>query len=200
MTFSIEPVPEYITRSMKEKNIWTAECPISLQNLRLLTLQHYDFEKNLFSGQLIVHEKISSNVIQIFRELFKIKFPIAKIQLMDTYNGDDNISMESNNSSCFNYRKIANSNIISMHSYGLAIDINPVQNPYITEGSSKNNLKIWPDQGKDYLNRNNSRPGMVEPVVGIFAKYGFDVWGGSWNLPVDYHHFQVQRTSLPEFL
>lgn len=200
MTFSIEQVPYPLSISMKSKNIWTSECSVPIESLRLLNLTHYDFENKLLSGQMIVHEKVAKNVISIFEELLKIKFPIKKISLIDNYNGDDQLSMSDNNSSCFNYRKIANSKIISMHSYGLAIDINPVQNPYIFDSKVENMLEIWPDEGKLYLNRTNRRAGMVEPIVTLFAYYGFTVWGGSWNEPLDYHHFQIDRLHLSDFL
>ena len=200
MTFSIEQVPYSLSVSMKSKNIWTSEGPVQIASLRLLDLTHYDFYNKLLSGQMVVHEKVAQNVISIFEELLKIRFPIKKISLIDNYNGDDQLSMSDNNSSCFNYRKIANSQVISMHSYGLAIDINPVQNPYIFDSKIENKLEIWPDEGKSYLNRKNQRAGMVESIVTLFAYYGFTVWGGSWNEPLDYHHFQIDRLHLSNFL
>jgi hypothetical protein len=200
MTFSIGQIPHSLLGSMMSKNIWTSECPVPMESLKFLNLTHYDFENKLLSGQMIVHEKVAKNVISIFEELLKIKFPIKKISLIDNYNGDDQLSMSDNNSSCFNYRKIANSKVISMHSYGLAIDINPVQNPYIFDSKVENKLEIWPDEGKLYLNRTNQRAGMVEPIVTLFAYYGFSVWGGSWNEPLDYHHFQIDRLHLSNFL
>jgi hypothetical protein len=198
--FQIQPIPEIIQTSMKSKNIWAPNCPASFSQLRLLTLSHYDFDGNLQEGEMITHEKIAANVIIIFQELLKIKFPIAKIQLIDNYNGNDELSMADNNSSCFNNRLIPNSDLISMHSYGLAIDINPVQNPYIVDEQIESELKIWPDSGKSYLNRTNQRPGMVEPIVPIFTKNGLNIWGGNWNYPVDYHHFQVDRGNLGDFV
>ena len=185
---------------MKLKNIWNSNCSVPLEKLKLLILSHYDFDNNLTQGQMVVHEKIASNIILIFKELLNFKFPIAKIRLIDHYNGNDELSMTDNNSSCFNYRMIPNSDVISMHSYGLAVDINPLQNPYVVDEKIKNELKIWPDSGKEYLNRNNQRPGMVEQIVPIFIKHGLNIWGGNWNSPLDYHHFQIDRANLGEFL
>lgn len=199
MTFSVNTLPKDVVNSMKTKHIWVPDCPVPLEKLRLINIDHYNFDQKIISGRMIVHEKVSKQVMTIFQELLKIKFPIEKIALIDEYEGHDENSMADNNSSSFNYRKIINSDAISMHSYGLAIDINPVQNPYIISGNSKNDLKIWPAEGSDYLNRSNQRPGMVEQIVPIFAKYGFDVWGGTWNLPIDYHHFQIDRAKLAEF-
>lgn len=198
--FSSSSIPEFIITSMRSKNIWNSNCPIPLERLKLLTLFHYDFNNNIVQGQMVVHEKIAKNTILIFQELLKIKFPIEKIKLIDNYDGDDELSMADNNSSCFNFRMIPNTDVISMHSYGLAIDVNPLQNPYIVDNSVANELKIWPDSGKEYLNRNNQRAGMVERIVKIFAIHGLDIWGGNWNTPVDYHHFQIDRANLEEFL
>jgi hypothetical protein len=108
--------------------------------------------------------------------------------------------MAANNSSAFNYRKIAidGNDAISIHSYGLAIDINPVQNPYV--GNFKDHLtkdcgtaEVWPKAGIQYMNRRNRRPGMVEEIVDIFSLNGFRDWGGNWNDLQDYHHFQTPR-------
>ena len=229
MNFSIESIPKDTASSMRAKNIWNEACPVTLEKLRLLKLTHYDFAGNLCAGEMIVHEKIAEITISIFKELLTLKFPIEKIRLIDHYDGNDELSMADNNSSCFNYRMIAGSEIVSMHACGLAIDINPVQNPYIiipeirhpeehevrrgdllqlheiaaSPAAPRNDapcaqVKIYPSAGKTYLNRANQRPGMLEPVVSIFTQHGL-IWGGSWNSPIDYHHFQVDRARLSEF-
>ena len=102
--------------------------------------------------------------------------------------------MAANNSSCFNFRKIDGSELLSMHSYGLAIDINPVQNPFIQKD------KISPLDGKSFLNRRDEVAGLVEPIIDIFYKYGFTVWGGRWTTPIDYHHFQVPRDQVYDLI
>jgi hypothetical protein len=136
---------------------------------------------------------MAKNYIDIFKELFAVQFPIDKIKTIEQYHGDDIASMEDNNSSSFNYRKIAGTDKLSIHSYGLAIDINPVQNPMISINNQTHSIEVYPKQGVNFLNRNNVRPGMLEPIVDIFKKHGLDVWGGSWNNPIDYHHFQVEK-------
>lgn len=102
--------------------------------------------------------------------------------------------MSANNSSCFNFRKIAGTDKLSLHAYGLAIDINPMQNPFIQ------NSKISPANGKDFIDRSKIKAGMVEPVVEVFYKYGFTEWGGNWQEPIDYHHFQVPRQQIEALL
>lgn len=100
--------------------------------------------------------------------------------------------MADNNTSCFCHRPIEGSTIPSMHSYGLAIDINPVQNPFITfEPGNEHNPIIEPKEGWQFLNRHNQKPGMVEDVVSLFAEQGFVRWGGTWTTPIDFHHFEI---------
>lgn len=200
MNFKILEIPDIIESSMKSNGIWRKECPVSLDNLRLLEVTHYDFNGRLQNGQIIVHYKIADNVVAIFRELLAVKFPIHKVCLMDAYGGDDELSMKDNNSSAFVFRNIPGSDTISMHSYGLAVDINPVQNPYVTIDAKSNEFNVYPQEGGLFLNRHNQRPGMLEPIVHIFKSNSLDIWGGEWNSPIDYHHFQVPGDKRNEFL
>ncbi len=194
MKFEIKNVPKNIRVSMMQKGIWSSECPIPISKLRLLYLSYYNFENQMVIGRMIVLDSIAESVISIFKELFMIKFPIHQIDLIDKYNGDDELSMSANNSSCFNFRKIEGSKLLSMHSYGLAIDVNPVQNPFVKDE------KILPSEGSKYLNRENNKNGMVESVISIFYKHGFTVWGGNWETPIDYHHFQVPRDRVTDLI
>jgi hypothetical protein len=194
MKFEIKEIPENIRNSMTSKGIWSNDCPVPMSRLKLLELSHYNFAKNIKLGQMIVLDKVAESVTSIFQELFTLQFPIQNMELIDKYNGDDYLSMDANNSSCFNFRKIDGSELLSMHSYGLAIDINPVQNPYIQPSG------IYPSIGKDFLDRADIRAGMVESIVDIFYKHGFTVWGGNWTTPIDYHHFQVPREEVERLI
>lgn len=194
---------ESIMNDMTQKNIWSPECPISLDRLNILQIFYIDFngiEKH--NGALMVHDVAADYVLEIFKTLYNNKFPIANINLINDYSGDDEKSMEDNNTSAFNCRKIMNTNTYSIHSYGLAIDLNPKQNPYLLNDyqKDKSTIPVFPPKGMEYINRFNVRNGMVETilnnnetVVDIFKKYGFSIWGGEWNDPVDWHHFQVTR-------
>ncbi len=193
MKFTISEIPEEIAQDMQAKAIWVSDCPVALSELRLLNVSHYDFDGNIVAGQIIVLDKIAKNVISIFEELLALKFPIHSLKLMNDFNADDELAMNANNSSGFNFRAIAGTDKLSMHSYGLAIDINPLQNPYIIIDENTNNVEVFPVQGAKFLNRNNLRKGMVEPIVPIFKKHGISIWGGDWNSPIDYHHFQTER-------
>jgi hypothetical protein len=101
--------------------------------------------------------------------------------------------MADNNSSAFCFRPVARTGQISVHSYGVAVDLNPQQNPYIVIKEDKGIAEIHPAKGWEYLNRHIVRPGMVESIVPIWAEQGFLVWGGQWTTPIDYHHFQLHR-------
>ena len=182
----ISTLPHAIIQSMMSKGIWTPECPVSLDDLRLMVTDYYDFNGHIKTGQMVIHHKITDAANSIFSELYKIKFPIHKMTLIDEYNGNDDLSMTDNNSSCFNYRKIYGTDRVSVHSWGTAIDINPRENPYITQDG-----KIHPEDGKLFLDRSDLRPGMVEPIVHLFTDHGFD-WGGNWTTIKDYHHFEIK--------
>jgi hypothetical protein len=110
---------------------------------------------------------------------------------MNYYDGDDDAADVDNNTSSFNDRVVAGTNTLSLHAYGAAIDLNPVQNPFVTVTGGKHEAS--PAEGKLYLDRNVAKPGMAEPVIDIFADNGFSIWGGDWHNPIDYQHFQLSR-------
>lgn len=197
--FSKSSISQELAQDMIKQNIWSDNCPVPLDRLSLLNLSYVDFDGvEHQDGQLIVHDVVADHVIEIFKKLYENKFPIASIKLISDYNGDDEKSMAANNTAAFNCRNIANSKNISIHSYGLAIDVNPIQNPFVEIDSA--DVSVHPEAGVDYLNRKNIRTGMVETsltsgktVIDIFNQHGFTIWGGNWNTPIDWHHFQVTR-------
>ncbi len=204
--FSKITLDSKLRQTMIKKNIWSNNCPVPLDRLSLLRLSYVDFEgTEHHNGKMIVLDVVADHVLAIFKELFDNKFPIASINLINDYEGNDELSMENNNSSAFNCRNIANGNVSSIHSYGLAIDVNPQQNPYLItkyEEMSKGSIPVFPALGIAYVNRRNIRTGMVESVVNnntketvvdVFSKHGFKIWGGNWNDPIDWHHFQLTR-------
>ena len=193
MNFQINTLDQNVIDQMKEHNIWSDECPVPLNDLRVVTVTHYNFDAKIITGEIMVHKNIAEKVVNVFQELFDRKFAIHSLKLIQEFEGNDILSMEANNSSAFNFRKIANTNKVSQHSYGIAIDINPVQNPYI-----KNNneiIIIQPQSGKDFLDRTNIRSGMVEEIVDLFKDHGFN-WGGDWTSLKDYQHFEYPLEKL----
>lgn len=165
-------------------------CTIAKEELRYIKVLYIGFDGETHTGELIVNQKIASDVIHIFYELYQQKYPIEKIKLIDTYEADDEQSMSDNNSSCFNFRTIKGSDKLSNHSKGLAIDINPLYNPCVkTEG---NTVICQPANGIDYIDREKNFPYKIteeDICYQIFEKYGFS-WGGHWNHIKDYQHFE----------
>jgi hypothetical protein len=194
---AIKPLTaEYQQRLIKEK-LYTPDCPIPLSRLRKVTVSYVDFEgKEHDDGKLIVQDIVAENTLMIFNELKQQKFPIRKIKLTSDYHGDDEASMEDDNTSAFNCRKnTTHPNEYSLHAYGLAIDINPLENPYV--GFSKTypgQAIVLPKNATEYVNRIYHTPGSTESIVSIFAKYGFTEWGGYWRDRIDYQHFQAHRS------
>ena len=130
-------------------------------------------------------------MLDIFRRLYEAQYPIEKIRLIDEYGGDDAASMADNNTSCFNYRVIAGSDTISSHAKGLAVDINPLYNPCISDypDGSKN---IMPRDGAPYADRTRFFPMKItdqDLCFELFTLHGF-AWGGTWDTPLDYQHFE----------
>lgn len=168
--------------------------PFKFNDLMILNIKYIDFESRVKTGKLMILDRIAEKVLDIFDNLYLLKFPIARMELMENFNYDDDLAMEENNTSAFNYRFIKDSSTLSIHSYGLAIDINPLQNPCIISKNNDEQL-ITPSKGVNYLDRSYERPGMVEKINSLFAKHGF-TWGGSWTNPIDYHHFQIDRNKI----
>lgn len=160
---------------------------ISYDDLRYIRLLHYDFDGNIKTGELIVNEAVADEVMQIFLELYQAKYPLTSVILVDDYGepGDDNLSMAANNTSAFNYRHITGSSKLSRHSYGAAIDINPMMNPYI-DGD-----RIAPPNGEVYADRSMDLEGMIDHddlCYKLFIENGWS-WGGDWRGDKDYQHF-----------
>ncbi len=157
-------------------------------DLRLVTVKHWGFDGQLKSGELVIHRNEAEKVLGVLRRLFELQFPIEKMELIDRYQGDDDLSLAANNTSAFNCRPVTGRpGTWSQHSYGWAIDINPVQNPFISSG------KVSPPSAEGYRDRSEERPGMIranDEVVRAFLAIGWE-WGGYWNNPKDYQHFSL---------
>lgn len=168
---------------------YPANCGIPLEDLRYVKVKHYDFNGNVKDGELIVNASVAGELIDILVELYEHKYPIAKMVLIDEYGADDEKSMEDNNTSCFNYRNIDSSERLSLHSYGLAIDINPLYNPYVRTGFGERN--VLPANASIYVDRNSSLQGMIikdDICYNAFISRGWK-WGGEWSAYKDYQHF-----------
>lgn len=193
----VSNISAVIKQDMLEKGTYKVDCPVPPERLREITFTYYDFAGVVHTdGTLIVLDAAAEHVIAIFQELYEMKFPIAKSRRIELYNGEEEKSLADNNSVCFQCRSITNKpGVYSLHSYGLAIDINPWQNPYLGYYDlQQGTIKSLPPMGVNYLNRTNVRAGMAEQVQKIFKSHGFSIWGGVWNDPIDWQHFQTSRT------
>jgi len=196
----IEPLSREIQEEMAEKKTWSPACPVPLERLRQVFFSYIDFEgKEHHDGELIVLDVAAPHLGRILETLHQRAYPLHSAKRIEFYGGNDEASMAANNSAAFNYRVIAGSSNISIHGYGLAVDINPAQNPCVAnpqDHASKEcaTVEVYPKQGAAYLNRSNQRPGMIDAsIVALFAQHGFRVWGGTWNDPMDFQHFQTPR-------
>lgn len=164
---------------------------ISYADLRYVHIIHYDFDGNLAEGELICHNFIAEDLLEIFYDLYASEYQIEKVTLIENYNGDDTASMADNNTSCFNYRVVDGTKSLSKHALGLAVDINPLYNPYIRY-DKKGGQTVSPVEGEAYADRTVSFPYKIDPddlCYRLFTEHGF-TWGGNWNSSKDYQHFQ----------
>ena len=164
---------------------------ISYADLRYVHIIHYDFDGNLAEGELICHNFIAEDLLEIFYDLYVSEYQIEKVTLIENYNGDDTASMADNNTSCFNYRVVDGTKSLSKHALGLAVDINPLYNPYIRY-DKKGGQTVSPVEGEAYADRTVSFPYKIDPddlCYRLFTEHGF-TWGGNWNSSKDYQHFQ----------
>lgn len=168
-----------------------ASLAVSYDDLRYVHVLHYDFDGNPAEGELICNEYIAQDLVEIFYELYYNEYQIERMLLIDEYDGDDTASMEDNNTSCFNYRVVEGSESLSKHAYGLAIDINPFYNPYVTY-EKDGTEKVSPVAALGYADRSVNFPYKIDEedlCCRLFKEHGF-IWGGNWNSLKDYQHFQ----------
>jgi len=182
--FAVTIAPIDAALAARMSTSWRAGCPVPLADLRYLTMTYRGFDGVDHTGEMVVAASVATDVATVFARLHEIGFPIAAMRLVDDFAGDDAASMAANNTSAFNCRAITGGTSFSEHSYGTAIDVNPVQNPYVR------GAVVLPPAGAAYVNRPFT-PGVIhagDAVVQSFAAIGWS-WGGAWASPIDYQHF-----------
>lgn len=225
-TARVSPLTPRECQLMMKHHTFLKDNPVACKRLSAVDFDYLSdggILKN--NGHLVVLDVIAPQTAELMDKLLEEKFYIHKARPMEEYDGDDVTSMNDNNSSAFNSRPIIGTSRWSLHSYGVAIDINPLQNPVIypnqQEGPAGEIVPGKPgtafvrpeaatNPDDNYINRNVYRaraddkgffrPGMAEMVVGHFADYGFLTWGAYWNDPLDYQHFEVGPTRFIERL
>lgn len=184
--FQVNPISSDIYNKIYGKS-WSEGAPVDINSLSHVIITYWGFDDKPHLGEIIVNSSVGEDIKDIFKELYYAKYPIDKVKLIDDYNASDEASMEDNNTSSFCYRPQTNSSKISVHSYGLAIDINPLQNPYV-----KGDI-IQPENATKYVDRSTYRKGMIfkdDPCYKAFTSRGW-TWGGDWNGVRDYQHFEM---------
>jgi hypothetical protein len=166
---------------------WRPGCPVSLRDLRLLTVSYLGFDGRLHTGRLVAHREVARQLVGVFRRLYAARFPIRRMVPVDAYGGSDFRSIEADNTSAFNCRFVDGTTRWSEHAYGRAIDVNPIENPYVSGGTTSHGAS------RPYLDRSRTRPGMA--VEGGALVRAFDAagwgWGGRWSGAKDYQHFSA---------
>lgn len=172
---------------------YTPNDQILSADLSYLRMLYYGPDQNTYIGEMIVNQQIKEDVLEIFQTLYENRYPIERMTLIDTYDADDQASMEANNTSAFNYRTIQGSSKLSNHSYGMAIDLNPKYNPYVKTGAD-GSISCQPQGSAAYADRSQDFAFKIDRndlAYQLFTQAGF-TWGGNWNSVKDYQHFEKE--------
>lgn len=188
--FQASPIPDEVFESMQGKS-FKAECTVSRDELRYLKVLHKDTLGRSIVGEMVVNKAVADDVLEILRQLYEAGYPIERMRLIDVYDADDETSMRANNSSSFNFRFISHTDKVSKHGAGLAVDINPLYNPYFKTLADGTKV-IEPATAEAYLDRDASFPYKItadDLCCKLFKQHGFS-WGGDWKSCKDYQHFE----------
>ena len=183
--FTAEPVPAAVEARMRGVS-YPDDAEIKLSDLRYLRLSYVDFDGQEQVGELVCNKAIAEDLMAIFQALYEARYPIRSIRLIDDFGGDDEASMAADNTSCFNYRRKTGMRELSKHALGLAIDINPFENPYVRPS------RVRPAGASVYADRTKDFPHKIDKedlCYKLFRARGFS-WGGSWRSVQDYQHFE----------
>jgi hypothetical protein len=184
--FKSEPLSPELLEKIR-RTTWHPGCPVKPEDLRQVNVSYRDFHNRSQNGTLIVNREVADDVLRIFQSLYNHGFQIERMVPIEEYGGNDDTSMAANNTSAFNCRDTTGKpGVFSNHSWGRAIDINPLTNPYV-----KGN-KVLPPEGRKYVDRTKEFPGSILKngfVVREFERAGWN-WGGNWPDRQDYQHFE----------
>ncbi len=173
-----------------------ADCTVPRSDLRYLHVLHCGFDGQTHEGEMICNACIAQDLLEIFRALYEADYPVESVRLVDEFGADDERSMAADNSSCFNFRFISHTATVSLHGYGLAVDINPLYNPYIKTVNGR--LHIEPANAGAYADRSRDFSHKIEEgdlCLRLFREHGFE-WGGDWRRTRDYQHFEVPEETV----
>jgi hypothetical protein len=184
---TVSPLPASLRATMTGRS-WHAGCPVGLDDLRLVRARYRGFDGRVHMGRLVVNRDVARSVVGVLRRLYAARFPIRRMMPVDAYGASDFRSIEADNTSAFNCRYVDGTTRWSEHAYGRAIDLNPIENPYVTAAGTTSHTA-----SRRYLRRSAYRRGMAVEggvVVRAFDAAGFG-WGGRWSGDRDYQHFSA---------
>ena len=187
--FVAEPLSDEVFARMHGRS-YRFDCTVPREELRYLKVLHFDGDGCIRLGEMVCHRAIASDLLNIFQQLFEARYPIERMVLVDEYNADDERSMAANNSSSFNFRFISGTRRVSKHGLGLAVDINPLYNPYVRWREGRRIVE--PAAAEPYADRTRKFRYKIEAddiCCRLFKQHGF-VWGGDWRSVKDYQHFE----------
>ena len=188
---SISKITPEVKKRMIKGNSWRKGCPVPLKDLRYLRVKHKNFRGKELMGEIIVHKDVAHEVTEIFEALYEIDYPVKKMKLVSDYKGSDWQSIEADNTSAFNCRNATGSKKWSKHSYGKAIDINPIENPYIARSGRISHKASLVYRKRVHKNSTYADKAVLlknDKATKVFEKYGWK-WGGDWSGVKDYQHF-----------
>jgi len=185
------PLPESMRRELRGTT-WHPGCPVPLRDLALLRFNHVGFDGEVHRGPMVVHRSVAADVLGVFRTLFETGFPLKRVALASRFRPNADPDTRRNVTAAFNCRPVITPDgpqeTFSQHAWGLAVDVNPLQNPYVAaDGSVRNRF------ARPYVDRSQDLPGMIhegDVVVRAFAAIGWS-WGGRWSGGRDYMHFSL---------
>jgi hypothetical protein len=184
---SVSPIAPELRAYMTGRS-WRPGCPVGFSELRLVSARYVGFDGRVRTGRLVVHHTAARPIVRVLTRLYDRRFPIRRLRLVDDYGGSDFRSIEADNTSAFNCRPVKGTTRWSLHAYGLAIDVNPIENPYVTASG-----RVAHAAGRPYVDRTRIRPGMAYAggvLVESFRLIGWG-WGGTWTGARDYQHFSA---------
>ena len=189
--FTVSLIDDVVFSRMQGKS-FKKNCTIPRATLRYVKVLHRNVEGKTQLGEIVCNKAIANDLVDIFKKLYASNYKVERIILIDEYDADDERSMAANNTSCFNFRVVSGTTKLSKHAQGLAIDINPLYNPYV----HLNNGKVEPANGKPYATNRTSGRNIPVPFINtndlcyrLFIQHGFR-WGGAWRTVKDYQHFE----------
>lgn len=192
-SFRINAVSDAVLERMRKGGSYPSHCTVSRNDLRYLQLLHVGYDGRVYRGEMVCNKAIANDLVEIFRELYRNRYQIERMVLIDNYLADDELSMRDNNTSAFCFRQVSGYRMLSKHARGLAVDVNTLHNPCVRYDSGRI-VKVSPntEEARKYAIRSTRMAHMIDRndlCYKLFMKHGFK-WGGSWRRVKDYQHFE----------